>query len=200
MPTRGRPEFAAKAIEMFLAQTYRRSELRVVDELQNPSLENFGSDRVERVFCEWLESRQPIGAKRNLAISSSLGDVIMHWDDDDIYDPRRIEDQIERLLKSDALVTGYNAMEFLCANGSRWYYEGVSDYAIGTSLCYRREFWRENPFPGLHVGEDNAFVDAARKSRRFVCVPANNMIVATIHENNTSPRTTMAPMWRRIAA
>lgn len=201
MPTKGRPQFALRAIDMFLAQTYKRAELVILDEIDNASLPTLPGmqDRVRR---DWLIAPCSLGRKRNMLISSAVGDVIVHWDDDDCYHPRRIEDQVQRLLDNDAVVTGYNAMEFISADGARWHYEGSPDYALGVSLCYTRDFWRENPFSDLRIGEDNAFVASARKSGRFVCVPANGMITATIHAGNTSPRdTTSNPkQWRRIAA
>lgn len=202
MPTRGRPEFAKRAVEMFRSQSYPCAELVIVDDQSNPSFPGVAEGFVEdRVRLQTNRSVSSLGCKRNLAASLAVGEVIMHWDDDDIYHPDRIADQVRRLIADNALVTGYSSMEFLASDGSRWHYEGSPDYALGVSLCYRREFWQKNPFPDLNTGEDLAFVLAARRSGRFLCVPSNGMIIATIHAGNTSPRqTNLSKQWRKLAA
>jgi hypothetical protein len=74
-------------------------------------------------------------------------------------------------------------------DGSRWWkYLGTRNYALGTSLCYRREWWEVNKFPALQIGEDNAFVENAARRRQLVTEDAGELMYATIHPGNTSPR------------
>ena len=64
---------------------------------------------------------------------------------------RLIADQIDRLLGSCNAFTGFHSMRF--TDGVRWWkYEGNRSYALGTSLCYRRDWWNAHRFPAIHVG------------------------------------------------
>jgi hypothetical protein len=82
--------------------------------------------------------------------------------------------------------------------GQRWKYRGSSAYALGTSLCYTREFWRSHPFQDRNTGEDNAIVYAARP----VSVDAGELMIARIHANNTSEKRSnlSADCWQEVAA
>lgn len=89
-------------------------------------------------------------------------------------------------------------MRFLdMATDQWWLYMGEPDYALGTSLCYQRSFWMGNPFAAKMVGEDNEFVFANR--RHLAAVDAGEMMYATTHPGNTSPRNTNRSSWQRIA-
>jgi hypothetical protein len=128
-----------------------------------------------------------IGRKRNLGCSWAEGAVIVHWDDDDFSAPGRIADQVERLHETGKAVTGYHSMKF--TDGERWWqYSGNPSYSLGTSLCFQREWWKSSPFPAVQVGEDNTFVGMANHRRELSSVDAGDMMHATIHPGNTSPR------------
>lgn len=84
-------------------------------------------------------------------------------------------------------------------NGTKWWkYEGTANYALGTSLCYRREWWQGHAFDAKNIGEDNAFVAVASSAKQLVCVDAGELMYATIHNGNTSPRC-MGDNWKVIA-
>jgi hypothetical protein len=113
--------------------------------------------------------------------------VIAHWDDDDWSAPGRLADQLERLRGTGKAVTGYSVIKF--TDGQRWWlYPGLPEYAVGTSLCYRRDWWLGHRFPCLQVGEDNQFVFEARTARQIAVVDGTDMMYATVHAGNTSPR------------
>ena len=84
-------------------------------------------------------------------------------------------------------------------DGSRWWqYHGDSSYALGTSLCYRHDWWQGHHFSALQVGEDNHFVQGARQANQLLSADAGNLMYATIHEQNTSPRV-LGNNWEEIA-
>jgi hypothetical protein len=113
--------------------------------------------------------------------------VICHWDDDDWSEPQRLADQVTRLVSSHVAVTGYHSMRF--TDGVKWWqYSGTPNYALGTSLCYRRSWWESHPFELRNVGEDNQFVSVAAAAGQLKSVSAAAMMHATIHSGNTSPR------------
>jgi glycosyltransferase involved in cell wall biosynthesis len=143
------------------------------------------------------EAARDIGSVRNIGCEHARGSVIAHWDDDDFSAPGRISDQVERLSSSGRAVTGYRSMRF--TDSRRWWlYAGGADYALGTSLCYRRDWWAKHPFLPLQVGEDNAFVRTARTLGELVVADAGALMYATIHQNNTSPRNLRGKAWRLL--
>lgn len=82
---------------------------------------------------------------------------------------------------------------------SWWLYRGASLYAVGTSLCYRKDWWEQHRFPGLQNGEDNAFVAAAASARQIITTEAGDLMHATIHPSNTSPRNLTGSNWTAIS-
>lgn len=144
-----------------------------------------------------LGGKPTVGALRNAGCAAAAGELIAHFDDDDFSHPKRLEDQVRRLISSGKSVTGYRAMRF--TDGARWWrYSGSADYALGTSLVYRRDFWERNRFPDLHVGEDNQFVSRARACGAIVTADAGDMQWATNHAGNTSPRSVQGKQWTEI--
>ncbi len=195
MPTRGRPAFAAAALECFQAQTWPERELVIVDDDDAPS---FGVPPAG-VQYHRVTRKMTIGAKRNLACSRAAGALLIHWDDDDWSAPGRMEDQVRRIISGGAYITGYHSMLFEDEAGGRWKYRGFAGYALGTSLCYTREFWRAHPFPDRNIGEDNDFVMASRG--QIISVDAGELMLARIHAGNTSNKrkSLHRDCWKRIA-
>jgi glycosyltransferase involved in cell wall biosynthesis len=196
MPTRNRPTWAARALEAFYTQAWGEKEIIIIDDRDQPSFPEppvgFG------VIYHRMQRRMVIGAKRNLACSRAVGDLICHWDDDDFSAAGRIEDQVRTLMESGAQVTGYHSMLFE-GRGETWMYRKQPPYAIGTSLMYRREFWRRNPFRDVQVAEDEAFVRQAIREGVLVSTDAGDMMRATNHAGNTSPRVFVGKNWSKVA-
>jgi len=138
-----------------------------------------------------------IGEKRNYGAARATGDVVANWDDDDYSAPQRLADQMNRLLASGLSVTGYHSMRFTDGK-KQWQYTGTPNYALGTSLCYRRDWWQDHPFLGLQVGEDGTFCEVAANAQQIATVDAGKMMEATIHDGNTSPRQLGAVNWWEI--
>lgn len=196
MPTRSRPQYAQEALGCFLSQTYQDRELVIVDDADDPSFPEGVS--LPGVVYHRLNKRLTIGAKRNLACSRASEGVIVHWDDDDVSAPERIEDQLARLVDSNSPLVGYHSMRFLdVQTGEWWKYSGAKHYALGTSLMYTKEFWRANPFMDISLGEDNAVVNRAS---RIVSVDAGEMMYARNHASNTDRREAMltAEEWVKL--
>lgn len=195
MPTRGRTGWATDAVRMFLAQTWPAKELVIIDDRNDPSFLHGCTDPTVKY---WIEPSFNIGMKRNLAISRSVGAIVMHWDSDDIYAPERMAEQANLLIETGADLVGYYAMEFIDVAGPRYLYRANCAYAIGVSQTYWMETWQTRPFQLLETGEDSAFL----VGRNIVCCPAKNRIIARIHSGNTSDKRRwigLAPQqWHRI--
>lgn len=194
--TRNRPQWLPQAIRCYQAQTYPNRELLIVASGEDVR-RLIPSD--ESIRYLHLAGKPEIGAARNIGCQHARGAIIAHWDDDDYCAPARLRDQADRLRASGKQVTGYKSMRF--TDGRKWWlYDGKADYALGTSLMYHRAWWQANPFEPMQVGEDNEFVFRARVRGQLVTADANDLLYATIHHDNTSPRQLRGKAWREIAA
>jgi glycosyltransferase involved in cell wall biosynthesis len=150
----------------------------------------------DRIRLIQLEGTFNIGTKRNFGCEHAAGEYIAHWDDDDFSASGRLSDQLGRLQASGRSVTGYQAMRF--TDGARWWqYAGPPNFALGTSLFYRRAWWMAHPFRLIQVGEDNQFVGEAHGAAQLIVADAGDLMYATIHAGNTSPRT-LGTAWTEI--
>jgi ADP-heptose:LPS heptosyltransferase len=197
MPTANRRPFIPAAIGHFLAQDYDDKELIILDDGEDcvgdlvPSHPHIRYLRHNR--------RQPLGRKRNMACAEARGELIAHWDDDDWYASFRLRRQIDALLTADADICGIDHVLFLDAAARKaWEYvypRGHTPWVCGATLCYRKSFWRKNPFPEINVAEDTRFVFAARGARIEV-MPDTDIFVGMIHRANTSPKRMRDSRWR----
>jgi glycosyltransferase involved in cell wall biosynthesis len=138
-----------------------------------------------------------IGAKRNAGCAQALGEIVAHFDDDDWSGPDRIREQVAALQNGVHHVSGYHTLRF--TDGVRWWrYHLRPEYVPGTTLCYRKTYWEQNRFPDLQIGEDGAFVSNARHV--LTSADAGELMFATIHQSNTSPRQLGAAQWKEIEA
>ncbi len=181
--TKARRDWIPQVIDIFDSQTHVDKELLFVAE------DDWIAEFCTRPEIRYVVSIGMIGPKRNAGVQAARGQVVCHFDDDDMSAPGRIADQLARLDESGKPVTGYCAALFTDGKGGWWKYHGPEQYfAFGTSLCYRRQWAIDHPFERQHVGEDNAFGAFAASARQFTSVDAGEMIIASIHDGNTSPR------------
>src|SRR5260370_9403636 len=86
MPTRGRSEMAAAALECWRSQTLPNVELVIVDDDDCPSFP-YGIEGERIQYCS-LPRRLPIGRKPNCACAAAAREYIQRWDPDDSSAPR----------------------------------------------------------------------------------------------------------------
>jgi antitoxin (DNA-binding transcriptional repressor) of toxin-antitoxin stability system len=193
MPTKNRREFIPRAIACFLAQTYPLKELVILDNGE-PIADLVPKD--DRIRYMRLNSMQPTGQLRNFCCQMAKGEFIAHWDDDDWSHPLRLEEQVAAIGEKQA--TGYNSILFDGPQSEVYVYAGAKNYALGTSLLYRRSWWEQSKFAALKVGEDNDFVKKATPFMSFA--DGTGRIVARTHATNTSPRQTKTAEWKKASA
>jgi glycosyltransferase involved in cell wall biosynthesis len=193
--TKDRRQWLPKAIQCYQAQTYPNRELLILADGEDVrDLVPVDDSSVRLIH---IDQSLEIGEKRNFGCARAAGEVIAHWDDDDYSAPGRISDQIARMQQTGKAVTGYNRMRF--TDGTVWWqYSGIPLYGIGTSLCYRKDWWAAHNFRRKQIGEDNDFCDAARNAAQLSAADAGELMYATIHPGNTSPRN-KADNWKLIA-
>ncbi len=98
---------------------------------------------------------------------------------------------MELLERDRAVLVGYNDMLFFDERTRPrplWVYSAAREqYAVGTSMLFKRPLWYQNPYPAQDVAEDNAMLDAAgnrvavMSSRPADPIPA---MIARIHTSN----------------
>jgi glycosyl transferase family 2 len=184
-----RHDYVARTVHNFLSQTFMDSELLILDD---------GRDACHAVVPMHprirYEYRQPgtwatVGEKRNAANGMALGDFIIHFDDDDWSISTRIEEQLKVLENREFSVTGYSSiLYYRPADGGvfKYAFNGYGHYAVGTTQCYRRDYWKKNLFPVINVGEDSQFSFKAAAKGVLHSIPGLGKIVARSLPNSTA--------------
>lgn len=200
MPTYNRRRFVPYAIQYFLRQDYPSRELIILDD---------GTDFVKDLIPDHLairyirlENKMSLGAKLNLGCEFAKGSIIAHWDDDDWYAAHRLSYQVTALREDRIFITGINrllyydlekriALQYIYpANQKPW--------LSGSSLCYKKHFWRQNNFADINVGMDGLFVWRTTPQHLHV-LPDFTFAVHMIHKNNICPKNTNSPWWHAYA-
>lgn len=133
-----------------------------------------------------------IGDKLNRMCESTLTDICLRMDSDDLYAYDWISWSVKVLQENDASVVGLSTLFFYnLHSGQAWRYSygnSKPTWVAGATLCFWRHFWRTNPFPSVKTAEDNQFVWNAAQKGKVVAHDYVDGFMATIHPGNTSPR------------
>ena len=200
MPTYNRREFLPHAIRYFLRQDYPNRELIIVDD---------GTDNIEDLVPDQpgihyyrLNEKITLGAKLNMACEHAHGDIIANWDDDDWYAPRRLTYQVNALQDNQTYICGINKLLYYDLHRqSAFQYVYPTEqrtWLLGSSLCYKKEFWNHNRFADINVGMDGLFVWRTTSDHVNV-LPDSTFSVHMIHNNNVSPKQTNGGWWQRYS-
>ena len=106
----------------------------------------------------------PLGECLNLLVRASSGDVVAKMDDDDLYGPRYLSDQLHAMDYSGADVVGkqahYMYLKGLDATILRFpeREHQYTDFVAGPTIVARRELALAVPFLPTSRGEDTAFL------------------------------------------
>lgn len=183
MVTRGKRFPARHAIECYRRQTYPQRELVVVTD--DPASEiaaylDVLGDSSIRLIVLPAEGRS-LGELRNISVEQAAGTYVCQWDDDDLYDPERIEVQLSTLVQ-----TGATACIL-----QRWTLWWPSRARLGIS---GRRLWEGSilarkdslpPYPLSRQGEDTAVVEALTRVNPVAALEAPGLYVYIHHGSNT---------------
>jgi len=188
-----RPEMAKRAAFQFAAQSWGRKRLVVVSPLAQ-SLFRWAD--LEFVFVK-AKKNAAIGAMRQAALGAVETDYVTHWDDDEIYHPRRIEAYLEAMNRAGIVIGGVE--RHLYTDGrSVWRYDTRSRNLTGATLTYLASAGREAGFRDIMVGEDEDFVNRIRGEANWVLLPEDYQI-SLVHRDNTSPKPLSDPAYQAVA-
>jgi glycosyltransferase involved in cell wall biosynthesis len=193
-PTRNRPGFLAQCAKYVAAQTYPKKCLEwlvvnqgKIDGTELDALITAGA-RIETVG-----PGMSLGNVRNEGLRLAIGDIIVHFDDDDWHAPDRVERQVvpflvrpqlELVATDDYYIGLFNREPVLACKSVTW---GLDRYASGGTFAYRRRAWRQNPFANIPTGEDYLFARRIREARGLVVNMRDpDLFICIRHGGNTA--------------
>lgn len=133
-----------------------------------------------------------VGMKRNEGINQATGDIIVMFDDDDLY----AVDYVERCanILRDADVTGSdNAYFYQEPYVWEYKYGGSMPYVMGSGMAFHRSIAAR--FPDISRGEEIGFLKNAGKITPH---GYKNGMLAIIHGKNTASHTALRIMQRSL--
>lgn len=126
MPTYKRPQYLKEAIESVLNQTYENWELLIIDDNEPASEEQKWTEKVITGYrndnrIRYIREGNPGGgaAARNRGISKACGEFVAFLDDDDIWEPDKLQLQLEVLKKNRDIGLVYCKRFFFNDKGER---------------------------------------------------------------------------------
>ena len=199
MVTRRRPTLAMRAIRCFLAQSYKVSELVVIDDSEDDALARvmhaeISGDARRRIIYERLPpSSTTLGELRNHAVHRATGSLVCQWDDDDLYHPERIATQVAVLCGTSADACSLWRHQIL------WQVERRLCYSVrrvweGSLLC-RKDLLPL--YPSERRGEDTPVVETLLGRGRFALIDEPWLYTYIVHGRNTFDQAHFARHWLR---
>jgi len=87
--------FIRETIDSIIAQTYEYKEIIVIDDGSPYNLENIMRDYIENnLICYIRQGNMKMAAARNRGMLEAQGDLIAFCDDDDLWEPTKLEKQV----------------------------------------------------------------------------------------------------------
>lgn len=156
-----RPDMLKDTIQSVLDQTYQDFEVIVVDDGQEVSSEDIvRSFKDERISYIKHSSQMGCAGSRVTGIQNSKGEYIAFLDDDDTWEPNKLEVQVGRFEKTDEDVGFSFTGATLCFNErttvtevpdgvSNYFERALSDFSgfLSVTLMFKREVFKEVGLP-----------------------------------------------------
>lgn len=159
MPTM-RAENLAFAVEQIRAQV--GVELEILVATHGFSVEK---DRYPGIQFLEFPKEIPLGACLNALVEQAQGQYVAKMDDDDLYGPNYLRDQINALRYSGATVVGKQASYLYIENTEeliirkKWREHMWSDMVLGATIVAERSVFESTRFKEVTRGEDTAFLN-----------------------------------------
>ena len=132
----------------------------------------------------------PIAMKRNLCISYTTSDYILHMDDDDYYPPSSIMERITALMKNNTgCVACTDRGAFHTSKMVSIMYSPSESHKVYEKLCcaslaYTKKYWSDRRFNNDDfVFEESNFV----RGRNYGVIDFKKVIVVLFHKGNDNP-------------
>ncbi|WBX78215.1 glycosyltransferase family 2 protein [Tenacibaculum ovolyticum] len=191
MPTANRATYIKQAILYFLQQDYLNKELVIVYNKATDLPENLPEYKNIH-FIKVTELS--IGGKRNIACTHSKGEIIVQWDDDDLYGAKRITKQVQPIIEDKCDITAFeNTTFFGLDDWSFWkctnelYQQLFVKGVCGGTLVFLKKVWEiAGPYPNTSLREDADFLmQAIYKNATLKKIAPKNEYTYLRHKANT---------------
>lgn len=181
MVTRGDAGLCRQAIGAFQTQTYGHRELVVLSQRADAPVRGLVEALRDPSIRFVAGPQGSLGGLRNASVAAAKGELICQWDDDDLYDRRRIELMLSALTaaKADAaclarLTLWWPARRRLALSQARFW--------EGTILAVKDKL---PAYPDLQAGEDTAVADILYRQSRLVALDAPGAYIYRVTGKNT---------------
>ena len=140
--SQNKTELVETSIKCFLNQSYPNKELIFVYEDNNPYI-NIIKKKFDNKTIRYIKvpysPKKTLGELRNISIYNSNGNILIQWDDDDVYHKERITTQYNFMIKKKTNAVMLDQRLFLMDN-----------------ILYKTNIW---PFEGSIMIKKNMFTD-----------------------------------------
>ncbi|MBP2314227.1 glycosyltransferase [Azospirillum soli] len=183
MVTRDRFEQARLSIDCFLRQSYPNRQLVIIDDSRDDRLVGHVAALGDpRIVIERSPTPAPtLGEARNRAVDLAKGSHVCQWDDDDLYDPLRLELQVAALLGARARACMLSRWTIWWPDAGRLAISGRRAWE-GSLLCEKAVLPR---YPALRRGEDTPAVDELLRTVRVAHLDEPRLYLYVAHGRNT---------------
>jgi hypothetical protein len=183
MVTKNRVNLAKRAIFCFQQQTHPHKELVIIDDSDRSELEEFVRQfsHPQIAYYRLPAEQLTLGELRNIAVAKAKGNYICQWDDDDLYDPLRLELQL-------AVIQAFKVDGCFLDNLYNWW-----PYQQRLARSCRR-LWectlmcRKDilpAYPSQRKGEDTEVLTTVIQNHRLAALNRPELYIYGIHQNNT---------------
>jgi hypothetical protein len=194
-----RPKFIENAFLNLLSSDYPRDKIEwvVVDDSDatespcNKVIQFIDKFRPGSITYVPLDTKAPIGEKRNIGVERSSHDIILMMDDDDVFPSTSFRRRVAWLLHRQQTVVCtilpmYDLFKGTSVVSVPPYNLGLSQRISESTLTFYKKFWDEKKFPEKSISEGEEFL-AGRESH-VTEIPSFQIIVALQHDKNASAR------------
>lgn len=190
VPTANRAMYLAQSVQYFMNQEYPNKELIIAYNKDSDIPDVYFPPEVKFVHC----TSDILGTKRNEGTKYASGEIIAQWDDDDIYGPGRLSEQVFPIFLNQCDMTGLsNFLFYEIASGFCYkanmdiFTNAFQDSLACGTLVYVREIWDKlAKYPSVRSGEDYGFlVKSKNKKVRVMAINGYNSFIYIRHSKNT---------------
>jgi glycosyltransferase involved in cell wall biosynthesis len=183
MVTRGDRPAVKYAIGCYKNQLYANKELIVIVDNENLRYieDILNANSIDGAKVYGIPYGLTLGDLRNMSIARAQGDILMQWDDDDLYDPLRIKSAV-------AILTRFPAAATLLSRLLIWWPDREVATISGKRLWEGSiAMWREYApvYPSLARGEDTPAVESLTNTHQFAIIDSPLLYVYVITGANT---------------
>lgn len=134
------------------------------------------------VYC--VIPRCSIGYKRNYLKKIAQGEIIAHFDSDDVYFPEYIQSCVDTMILNDCEITGSSDMLFINPITKQTFRQScLYNQMLNEATCvYRKSYAETRHYQDRNHSENESFT---RDHWLITQTPIDNIMVCVTHDNNT---------------